>query len=75
MLRDSSIRMGGELTHELEVIRAVGARLTPSQRAALESLDGITRVWEDRPVSLQASLPAPAPGGTGSRSWNVAPSS
>lgn len=46
--------VGGELTHELAVIRAVGARLTPSQRTALESLDGITRVWEDRSVNLQA---------------------
>ncbi len=52
-------RVGGEITHELAVIRAVGARLTESQRAALEALDGITRVWEDRPVSIQAIRPAP----------------
>lgn len=51
--------VGGEVTHELAVIRAVGARLTPSQRAELEALDGITRVWEDRPVSIQSLYPVP----------------
>ncbi len=52
-------KVGGEVTHELAVIRAVGARLTPSQRAQLEALDGITRVWEDRPVSIQSSRLTP----------------
>ncbi len=51
--------VGGELTHELAVIRAVGARLTESQRARLEATLGITRIWEDRPVSLQATRPPP----------------
>ncbi len=52
-------QVGGEVTHELAVIRAVGARLTPSQRAELEALDGIIRIWEDRPVSLQSRRTAP----------------
>ncbi len=52
-------KVGGEVTHELAVIRAVGARLTPSQRAELETLDGITRIWEDRPVSLQTQRTSP----------------
>ncbi len=52
-------KVGGEVTHELAVIRAVGARLTPSQRAELEALDGIIRIWEDRPVSLQSRRTAP----------------
>ncbi len=46
-------KVGGEVTHELGVIRAVGARLTESQRAALEGFEGITRIYEDRPVSTQ----------------------
>ncbi len=45
--------VGAEVTHELAVIRAVGARLTAAQRTQLEALDGITRVWEDRPVKIQ----------------------
>ncbi len=51
--------VGGEVTHQLAVIRAVGARLTPSQRAELEARAGITRVWEDRAVNLQAMPPSP----------------
>ncbi len=46
-------QVGGEVTHELGVIRAVGARLTERQRAALEELEGITRIYEDRPVRTQ----------------------
>ncbi len=52
-------KVGGELTHELAVIRAVGARLTESQRQALEATSGITRIWEDRPVSLQTTRSSP----------------
>ncbi len=52
-------QVGGDLTHELAVIRAAGVRLTKSQRAAIEAIDGITRVWEDRSVSLQSAGGAP----------------
>ncbi len=52
-------KVGGEVTHELAVIRAVGARLTASQRAELEKLEGITRIYEDRAVSIQARHPSP----------------
>ncbi len=51
--------VGGEVTHELAVIRAVGARLTNRQRAALEERDGITRIYEDRAVSIQSVRPLP----------------
>ena len=43
--------VGGTVTHELKIIRALGARLTPVQVATLESL-GATRIWADRGLSI-----------------------
>lgn len=42
--------LGGEITHELGVIRAVGARLTPAQHHALDRSDAVRRLYDDRSV-------------------------
>ncbi len=44
--------LGGAVTHELGVISAVGARLTPAQRAALEGHEAVARIYDDRPVGV-----------------------
>ncbi len=43
-------QVGGEVTHELGIINAVGARLTADQRRALE--DDAFRVMADRDLSV-----------------------
>ncbi len=43
---------GAAVTHELKIIRAVGARLTAAQRAALEEHPAVTRIYEDRQVGI-----------------------
>ena len=47
-------RVGGQITHELGVIRAVGAELTLAQRAELESSPQVTRIWEDAEVRVDS---------------------
>ena len=44
--------VGGEITHELGIIRAVGARLTAAQVNTLRDLDGIRRVYENRGIGI-----------------------
>ena len=44
--------VGGEITHELSIISAVGARLNLEQLHALRSKHGIRRVYRDRSVSV-----------------------
>ncbi len=46
--------VGATVTHELKIIRAVGARLTAAQRAALEQHPAVTRIYEDRKVGINA---------------------
>lgn len=46
--------VGGEVTHELEIIRAVGARLTDGQRDTLAEHPEITRIWRDRQAEVQS---------------------
>ncbi len=46
--------VGATVTHELKIIRAVGARLTAAQRAALEKHPAVTRIYEDRKVGINA---------------------
>ena len=46
--------VGGAVTHELKIIRAVGARLTAAQRAALAEHPAVTRIYEDRKVGIDA---------------------
>ena len=55
MAADAVRSVGGEITHELGVIRAVGARLTPSQTEQLKELG--LKVHENR--SLRTSSVAP----------------
>lgn len=54
--------VGGVVTHELGIIRAVGASLTPSQIDRLRTVDGI-RLHEDRPVRRTGSAPRHPSGG------------
>ena len=49
------LEVGGKVTHELKIIRAVGAKLTDSQRDALEKHPEISRVWEDRQAEVQSA--------------------
>ena len=43
---------GGEITHELGIIQAVGARLTAEQRAELAASDDVTQLYDDRAVRV-----------------------
>ena len=47
--------VGGTITHELGIIRAVGASLSPAQVARLESRGDIRAVFRDRRVSTASS--------------------
>lgn len=49
---------GGEITHELRIINAVGARLTTTQVTALRSMEGVRRVYEDRGVTVSDTEPS-----------------
>lgn len=42
--------VGGEITHQLGIIRAVAALLTPAQQTRLADREGILRIYEDRAV-------------------------
>ncbi len=46
---------GGEITHELGVIRAVGALLTERQRATLTDAGGVHRLYPNRSVIVSAA--------------------
>ncbi|MCP4201179.1 MAG: hypothetical protein GY769_04515, partial [bacterium] len=45
--------VGGEITHELGIINAVGARLTAAQKAALIDSDSSLRIRADSKVTTQ----------------------
>ena len=47
--------VGGTVTHELGIINAVGAQLTPTQLAALQRRHGIARIYENRRVEVAGS--------------------
>lgn len=47
--------VGGEVTHELEIINAVSARLTAAQLARLERAPAVKQIYADTPVQV-ASL-------------------
>jgi hypothetical protein len=40
------LRVGGEITHELGIINAVGAELTAEQKSALEASSGVNRIYD-----------------------------
>ena len=48
--RAAVVSVGGEITHELGIIRSVGAKLTASQLEAIRGIDGL-KLHEDRSVS------------------------
>ncbi len=68
--------VGGEITHELGIIRSVGAELTPSQVERLRAMDGLTIhdngqlevSATDRPGTAPTSGTPPTCGTTGSSS-------
>ena len=47
--------VGGEITHELGIIHAVGARLTATQRERLASSDAIRRIYDDGTAEVAQS--------------------
>ncbi len=47
--------VGGEVTHELKIIKSVGAKLTESQKKALDKKTGIRRIWQDRKVATNTA--------------------
>ena len=49
------LEVGGEVTHELRIINAVGARLTTAQRDALAELDPSLRFHEDSAVETSTT--------------------
>lgn len=46
--------VGGEITHELGIINAVGASLTRHQLSALEAHDGTLRIRADRMTTVDS---------------------
>ena len=48
--------VGGEVTHELGIINAVGAQLTAEQFETLQGADGVLRIYEDRGVNTTSIL-------------------
>ena len=46
-VRSAVEALGGEITHELGVIRAVGARLTPAQHQALRRSEAVRRLYDN----------------------------
>ena len=48
-------KAGGEVTHELRIIRAAGVRLTVEQRELLEADPAITKIWADRAVETDST--------------------
>ncbi|MDH4124977.1 MAG: DUF3872 domain-containing protein [Gammaproteobacteria bacterium] len=48
------LESGGLVTHELLIIRAVGAQLTTAQRQQLQRNDAVRRIYEDTSVSTSS---------------------
>jgi len=46
--------VGGTVTRELRIIRAVAAEVTPSQERALARHEAVKRVWRDGTVEAQS---------------------
>lgn len=57
-------QVGGEVTHDLGIINAVGARLTPTQQAQLAQAAGISRLYTN--YDLNVATPGGGGGGDGS---------
>jgi hypothetical protein len=49
------VEVGGKVTHELKIIRAVGARLTDDQRNTLAEHPDVSRIWRDREAKVQSA--------------------
>ncbi len=47
---------GGKITHQLGIINAVGAGLTPAQHAALNQLPAVTNVYADGELTTAAAM-------------------
>ncbi|MCP4205278.1 MAG: hypothetical protein GY769_25490 [bacterium] len=52
-------QVGGTVTHELRTIRAVGAELSPTQRANLPAVLSEARVYDNASVSHSDALTEP----------------
>ena len=64
--------VGGEVTHELGIINAVGARLTQAQIRQLEARDKTLRVQADRSTNVSGGRPPKRSGGKAKRSGGKA---
>ena len=64
--------VGGEVTHELGIINAVGARLTQAQIRQLEARDKTLRVQADRSTNVSGARPPKRSGGKAKRSGGKA---
>ncbi len=49
------VEVGGKVTHELSIIRAVGAELTDAQRDTLAEHPEVVRIWRDREAKVQSA--------------------
>ncbi len=58
--RDAVLAVGGTVTHELGIIRSVGATLTQDQRARIATAHPEIRMQADRVVKVQSELPDPS---------------
>ena len=47
--------VGGRVTHELGIIRAVGAEVTPEQLAALRKVEGL-RISDNKTVAVESAV-------------------
>ncbi len=57
-VRDAVLEVGGEITHELQIISAVGANLTPAQVERLNKTS-LVRIHENRSVTSSANEAEP----------------
>ena len=57
-VRSAVDALGGEITHELEIIEAVGARLTARQHATIRASGVVRRLYDNRRVETAKKKPS-----------------
>ncbi len=67
-LRSAVARAGGTVTHELEIISALGVRLTEAQRATLDLDQAVARIYDDQVVDVDGDSDSDSDSGSGSDS-------
>jgi len=48
------LQAGGRITHRLDIIKAVGAQLTPAQLRKVRASEAVRRIYLDRPIKVDS---------------------